>query len=385
MLVVEDDPGITALVTRIATACGYDVTPAASVDTFRDALRRVQPSLILVDLKLSGGDGVDVLSDLATLGMSAPVMISTGYGERTLRSASQLAGSLGLTVAGLFSKPLDVNRFRETLHTWAGDNAHLTDSAMRCVPTRKRALRHAVQRSEIVPVYQPQIDLSSGQAAGVEVLARWQYPDSTVLGPNEFIHLAEASDLILDLTVRLLAQALLDAKAWRAQGHDLSVSLNVPSRLLEIAEFPLAVEICLARHDMDPRKLILEITEGTPVGDLAQLLESTTRLCLQQVAISLDDLGTEHSCLSILHRLPLTEAKIDRQFVKHLATESESRSIVTGIIRMAHSLGLRVVAEGVEDAVAADFLRRAGADRAQGFLYSPPRPATQILPWLRDQ
>jgi EAL domain-containing protein (putative c-di-GMP-specific phosphodiesterase class I) len=382
-LVVEDEPGVAILVARIARDCGYQVTSVASVEAFREMISLVRPSLLLVDLKLGGGDGVDVLAHLASTNPTVPVMVFTGYGDRALNSSAQLAECLGLTVAGVFSKPLDMARFRGTLQSRAGGYGARARRVPDGVPSRARLLKNAISRGEIIPYYQPQIDVVSDRVVGAEILARWRQPGGAVLSPDDFIGLAESSDLILDLTLTLLDKALADAAVWRDAGHDLSIAMNVPSRLLEVADFPLAVEASLARRRADPRKLVLEITESAPVADRAQALEIITRLCLQQVVLSLDDLGTEHSCLSMMHRLPLSEAKIDRQFVTDLATAPDSQSIVTAIICMAHDLGLRIVAEGVEDAATVEFLRRAGADVAQGFFYSRPRPAASFSTWLQ--
>lgn len=382
ILVVEDEPGVVGMVARLARSCGYRASSTASVEGFIKVFEHLRPSLLLVDLKLAGGDGVEVFSFLARVNARTPVIIISGFGDQVLSSSAHLARCLGLTVAGIFSKPLDVPAFLTTLDTWAEREMPLpADQATSENPVRR--LRHAIDRGELMPYFQPQIDLESGQVVGVEALARWQQPDGRVELPSEFIPLAEENGLMLDLTMSLLDQALERHRAWRSEGLDLSLSVNISAGLLECRDFPDQVDATLARHGVPAECLVLEVTEQSAIRDPVRAMETLTRLCLSQVSLSLDDLGTAHSCLAELRRIPLRETKIDTRFVLDLADAAQSRVIVKAIAALSHELGLRVVAEGVADVAALEYLRQVGVDVGQGYLFSRPLPADEFLTWLR--
>ena len=233
-------------------------------------------------------------------------------------------------------------------------------------------LREAVARQELHLVYQPIMDLRSQRLCGAEALLRWAHPELGMVSPVEFIPLAEASGLIVDIGQWVLHAACLQMKAWTDQGHeDLFVAVNVSARQI-LRGLQAQVHAALSGSGLDPRCLEIEITEHSMVEDIDSNVEQLRALRELGVQVAVDDFGTGLSSLAYLKRLPIGKLKIDRAFVKDLPESEDDAAIASAIISMAHRLGLTVVAEGVETEAQRDFLAAQGCDCLQGFLYSHP-------------
>jgi EAL domain-containing protein (putative c-di-GMP-specific phosphodiesterase class I) len=230
--------------------------------------------------------------------------------------------------------------------------------------------------------YQPKVDPQLGRVLGVEALVRWQHPVHGLLMPPDFLPLAARSGLMPKLTRTVLDGALTQLAIWRADGLDLTVAVNLAvSDLLDPA-LPGDVSRLLARRDIPPTCLTLEVTEDGVIADpegAAATLDAIARL---GVRIALDDFGTGWSSLAHLRRLPVAELKIDRSFVADMVSDDDDAAIVRTTLDLARSLRLRVVAEGVEDDDTWTLLADLGAEAIQGFVLSRPLPAAQIDAWL---
>jgi diguanylate cyclase (GGDEF)-like protein len=244
-------------------------------------------------------------------------------------------------------------------------------------------LRGALDRGELVLHYQPKADLGSGRIHSVEALVRWQHPEHGLLGPGEFIPLAERTGLIHPLTRWVLDAALDQAARWRHAGLGLSVAVNVSTRCLLDLAFPDQVAGQLASWQVPPELLLLEVTESAVMADPERALEVLGRLHTMGVGLAVDDFGTGYSSMAYLKQLPVDELKIDRSFVGHMATSPSDAVIVRSTIDLGHNLGLRVVAEGVETQRAWDELAALGCDTAQGYLLGRPVPAAELERQLR--
>jgi len=235
-------------------------------------------------------------------------------------------------------------------------------------------LRHALERDELVLHYQPKVRLSDGTVTGVEALVRWQHPERGLLPPAAFLPAAEQSGLIEPLTAWVLRRALADQRDWTAAGRDWPVSVNVSARNLESPSFASFVIGLLDRPD----RLIIEITETAVADDVAAAQHALRELAAAGIGLSVDDFGAGYTSLGRLRGVPLTEIKIDRSFVDTVPASSENQAIVRAVIALAHGLGCRVTAEGVETAEVAAWVAAAGCDEAQGYFYSRPVPWTQV-------
>jgi diguanylate cyclase len=244
-------------------------------------------------------------------------------------------------------------------------------------------LRRALERDELVLHYQPKADLATGQIRSVEGLVRWQHPEHGLLGPGEFIPLAERTGLIHPLTRWVLAAALDQAARWQRAGLHLSVAVNISTRCLLDPTFPDQVASQLTAWQLPSKLLLLEITESAVMADPARALEVLGRLHTLGVGLAVDDFGTGYSSMAYLKELPVDELKIDRSFVIQMADSPSDAVIVRSTIDLGHNLGLRVVAEGVETQHAWQELSALGCDVAQGYYLGRPMPAAELAQRLR--
>jgi diguanylate cyclase (GGDEF)-like protein/PAS domain S-box-containing protein len=247
---------------------------------------------------------------------------------------------------------------------------------------RRTALEHAIGSGELRLHYQPIVRLSDGIITGLEALVRWQHPVEGLVPPLEFIPLAEQSGLIVPLGEWVLNQACVDLSRWQQSwpavfGPAPHVSVNVSPRQLQSGRFVEVIDDALARHCVDPSSLTVEITEGCLVEDSVEVLARLRQLDERGITLSLDDFGTGYSSLSYLQRFPMRILKIDQSFVNAMDTD-EGLTLLTAIVAMARSLGLSLIAEGIEDEEQARELRRLGCDEGQGFLYWRPMTAGAV-------
>ena len=243
-------------------------------------------------------------------------------------------------------------------------------------------LRAALDTEELVPYYQPKLDLRTGAVIGVEALVRWQHPHRGLLTPDVFLPLAEQAGLMRRLALRVLERSLSDLRGWREAGHDLSVAVNLSVSNLQDVALPDQVAMLLDSLGVPAGALTLEITEDVLMADAArsqQVLDGLRRL---GVRLSIDDYGTGYSSLAYLRALPVNELKLDRSFVRNLTSDPRAAAIVRSTLQLSRDLGMTMVVEGVEDADALAALCEWNCDIAQGFHVARPMPAEEFLPWL---
>ena len=243
----------------------------------------------------------------------------------------------------------------------------------------ERELRLALERGEFVLHYQPQLDLGSGRFTGAEALVRWNHPERGLLLPDEFIPLAETNALIRPLGAWVLREACRQARLWLEQGWRLTVAVNVSPVQLRNGHLLPAVGEALRQAGLEPARLELELTEGVLVANLEQDGDGLLRdLTAEGVRLAIDDFGIGYSSLAYLKHLPVQTIKIDRSFVSGLGSDPTAEALVRAIVTLGHSLGKRVVAEGVETQVQQAAVRALGCDAAQGFLLARPQPSKQL-------
>jgi diguanylate cyclase (GGDEF)-like protein len=246
-------------------------------------------------------------------------------------------------------------------------------------------LQHAISRDELVLYYQPKVDFLNRHVAGAEVLLRWQHPTRGLLAPGAFIPFAEQTGFIRRLTRWALDKSVAQAAAWEKAGTPLPLAVNISAEDIADPLLDQRVAAVLSKHDLSPALLTLEVTESGFIDDPDRALQMLEALSALGVRLSIDDFGTGYSSLSYLARMPVNEVKIDRSFVQGLATDSDFAAIVRAAIDMGHSLGLKVVAEGIETEESARRLRDLECDIAQGYLFAKPMPVTDLQRWLEGR
>jgi diguanylate cyclase (GGDEF)-like protein len=245
------------------------------------------------------------------------------------------------------------------------------------------SLRRAIESGELEMHFQPTVAFPTGRPVGMEALVRWPHPERGLLYPDSFLHLVDQVGMMRQFTQLVLAKSLAQAASWWRLGMRLSVSVNVSVRDLTDTAFADAVADQLSVHRLPAQALRLEITEHVLMADSGGMTATLEALGRMGVDLSLDDFGTGYSSLVHLKRLPVSEIKVDRSFVQRMTSDAEDAAIVRSIVDLGHSLGLRVVAEGVETTDCWHALEALGCDLAQGYLISRPLPGPAALTWLQ--
>ncbi len=248
-------------------------------------------------------------------------------------------------------------------------------------------LRRALDREEFVLHYQPKVDMESGKIAGVEALLRWQSPERGLVAPGEIIPLLEETGLILPVGEWVLRASCKQARAWQAAGlQDIHIAVNLSTLQFKQPDFAGLVLNILEENNLDPSlgAIELELTESLLMNNAAGAVETLVKLREAGIQFSIDDFGTGYSSLSYLKRFPISSLKIDQSFVRDLSINNEDEAIVAAIIALGRSLGLKVIAEGVETTAQLDMLRKKGCNEMQGYLFSRPVPAAEMTQLLQS-
>jgi EAL domain-containing protein (putative c-di-GMP-specific phosphodiesterase class I) len=245
-------------------------------------------------------------------------------------------------------------------------------------------LQLAIQRNELFLAYQPKIDLATGELAGVEALARWNHPRHGAIEPAAFVQAAERFGLIDSLTEWVLLDMLRQWVCWSEQGLRMNVAINVSALCLRDVWLPDYLHRCCQREGVPAECITVEVTEGA-TQHVVRLLDTLTRIRLKGMEVALDDFGTGFSSLLQLRQLPYSELKIDKCFVRDAAVSQECRVIVKAVVDLAHGLGLRTTAEGVEDLKTFALLKEFGCDLAQGFVIARPLEGSGLAEWILKQ
>ena len=245
--------------------------------------------------------------------------------------------------------------------------------------TVERELREALSRNELVVHYQPQVDLRTWTIRSAEALVRWNHPTLGAVSPAEFIPVAEETGLIHNIGAWVLAKACSDAQHWLP---GLRIAVNASAAQVQRAGFVNELRQMLARYEIDPAQLEVEITESLLMEDIAVALENLHAIKQLGVRIALDDFGTGYSSLAYLRRFPFDKLKIDRAFIRELMSTSDARAIVRTILQLARVLGMDTVAEGVEEPAQLEVLGHVGCSAIQGFLVARPMPVESLVDLL---
>ncbi|SNY12206.1 putative bifunctional diguanylate cyclase/phosphodiesterase [Paractinoplanes atraurantiacus] len=276
----------------------------------------------------------------------------------------------------------DAKQRGDQVAVYGPDAAHHSPDRLALLADLRHALREDAPDDGITLFYQPQIAIATGEVVGVEALLRWRHPERGLVGPEELIRVAEPTPVMRLLTERVLHDVTAQLAQWREAGRPMRAAVNVSARDLHAGDIADRVEDLLRSYGVPADLLQLEITESALMADPHRVLNTITRLDRMGIAISLDDFGTGYSSLQHLRRLPLAEVKIDRSFVLGMATDRGDAAIVRSVIDLAEALGLRAVAEGVEDERTWRLLAEAGCHAAQGWFHARPMPASDLAVWL---
>ncbi len=373
LLILDDDPRVLKLLVAAGERSRYEVIPTESISVFRQALETTGPSLIVVDIQTQGGLGSDLLLYLQRRGCGVPIIVVGGADSHALGAVREARELSGLTIIGTLVKPfapealialLEV-RHEPDLDEWAAE------------------IRAAIEARELGVHYLPIVEVTGGRVAGFEALTRWFHPRRGLISPDRFIPLAESAGLMEPLTDYVLARSIESCAQWAAAGFDLSVAVNVAAPSLISGQIVGEIGRLLGEHRLPASRLTVEVAERAAMRQPELTSEILTRLQERGVKLALDDFGTGYTSLRVLSQIPFDELKIDRVFVANVLESRQSQTIVKAIAALGKSLGLTLVAEGVENVATWRWLRERGIERCQGFAIARPMPSDRVLDWLK--
>jgi EAL domain-containing protein (putative c-di-GMP-specific phosphodiesterase class I) len=383
VLIVDDDPFMATLLGVMLGRIGPfeavgETDPAAALQRLRE--RACEFDGIVVDLNMPGIDGMAFFRHLADIGYAGCVVPFSGEAPEVLESVMQLARSHGLNVPGTLGKPPRLEQLQAL--PWGCADARATSAgADGGWQPDEQALRQALARGDIGCMYQPKVDLRDGRLVGVESLARWRHAAHGLISPARFVPLAESCGAIRELTRSVLETALAQQARWRAQGLALSMSVNASAQDLGDLGFAELVSERARHHGTQPEDLVIEVTESGLGDDPRLLVEIMSRLRLRRFALSIDDFGSGYSTLSKLRDAVFDEIKIDRDFTHAAHASLRGTVLFDSCTQLGQALGMRVVAEGIEDRLDWDFCRCHGVHLAQGYFISRPLAGEQLPRW----
>ncbi|RCV87178.1 EAL domain-containing response regulator [Billgrantia montanilacus] len=379
-VVLDEDPDVVAVLSLQLHVLGMESRCYRRADLLLEEFAECEPQLVIMGLEFGDPDGIALLRLLAERRYAGWVLLLGGVERKISRIAERVGHTLGLQMLGSLDKPMRLAELRQRL-----DRLHLGRKptiAPEDDPFFSAAeLDRALEQHELTLHYQPQFELATGRLSGVEALVRWSHPEIGLIGPASFLPMLTAGQS-RRLTCHVLEQALSDAERWASMGVVLSLSVNVTAD--DLMESQL-LAITRHRRPGEPPLVVLEITETAAMDDELLGSEIAARLHLNGMEVSVDDFGVGFSSLSRLQMLPISELKIDRSFVRHLQQDSQDAAIVEAVALLGRRLGIRVVAEGVEELDCLPTLARFGCTHVQGFGLSRPVPADMIPELASDQ
>lgn len=383
ILVLDDEPFMLKLHSQILANLGFiEVTTCDSGCTALELIDSSSspPDMILLDLNMPEMDGMEFVRHLVKRRYLGSLILVSGEDERMQQTVENLVRMHRITILGHLHKPVKPSELSALLAKWkspslsglrAGDNIYGPEQ-----------VRSAIINGELINYYQPKVDVMSGKVVGVEALVRWRHPQDGMVFPDQFIGVAEEHGLIDDLTDAVIGEAFLQTKSWQNDGLHLRVAVNISMDNLASLAFADKVTAAAFSAGIVPGDIVLEVTESRLMKNSSASLEILTRLRMKRFSLSIDDFGTGNSSLIQLRDIPFDELKVDRGFVHGAAGNKTLRAIYSASLGLAKQLGMKTVAEGVEDRMDWDFLRSTGCDLAQGYFIAKPMPPGEIPDWI---
>lgn len=383
VIIIEDDQFQLKLLSHQLSMVGkVAVTAFADEQTAIDRMaeENLDFTVVIVDLDMPSVDSLSFLQKLKEANFTGAILLISSIKDERAKAAADLAGFFNLTVLGHLLKPVQQDKLKRFLRDFFNQRQSTIEDKQEHRYTVERVTQ-AIEAGELYNVYQPKVLLSTGELVGVEALVRWEHPEDGFVLPDQFIGLAEDNSLIDKIARIVVRNALQDNEHWAHLGKEVTVAVNISMYNLNTREFVGYIESELATSGVRPENLTLEVTESKLVQDYSMVLDMLTRLRLRRVNLSIDDFGTGKSSMAQLRDIPFNELKIDRDFV-HTAHENAQRhNIVDGSMQVAKQLGIKTVAEGVEDEADWNYLGGTGCDLAQGYFIGKPMKAEELAAW----
>ena len=383
VLLVDDSSFARNVAQRVLQGVGVRfIQNASSGQECLDILGRGGPpvDVIFCDLMMPDMDGVQIVRLVAALPLRPAFVFLSGADAALLGTAEAAARARGLNVLGTIQKPLTPGAVRHVLSQL--NETAIAPGRAKTIEVTPKDLERALLEDQFLLHFQPKVSVTEGHVVGFESLIRWLHPEKGLIAPGAFIGVAERSGTIAGLTDRVTTLALTQCAAWSSAGLRTRISVNLSAYMLVDLELPDRMAREAARFRIEPRQLILEITESGLFQNAANTLDILARLNMKGFQLSIDDFGTGYSSMEQLQRVPFAEMKIDRAFVHGASENAKAKALLESSASLGRSLQMKVVAEGVETQEDWNAVRTAGVDYVQGYFVAKPMAAADIPAWL---
>ncbi|MBL8708518.1 MAG: EAL domain-containing response regulator [Rhodospirillaceae bacterium] len=397
-LVVDGQAVPRRMTAKMIKDCGVtEVLEAESAEAALSLLEADEAGidLMLTDLRFNGTasaaggradggmDGIELVRRVAESNLASYLLIATLDDAAVVRSVAAMASALGLEMAGHVKKPISPESLRPLILRQIARRVTAPLLRARSVHVTAEELRYAITTQQFVPHFQPRVRAGDGSVTAVEALIRWQHPERGLVPPGAFMPLADRVGLIEGITDVVLEKSISWARRWQDAGIDIAVSVNLTGEALLQTDLPKRVANLADAHGIARNRIVLEVTEAAVVTDAPYPIETLARLRLLGLGLAIDDFGTGMATLEQLQRMPFTEVKIDQALVTGVFEQPQFRPVLEKAIRLARTLGLKTVAEGIESKADWDLLNELGCDELQGFFVARPMPAEEIEGWAQ--
>jgi EAL domain-containing protein (putative c-di-GMP-specific phosphodiesterase class I) len=330
-------------------------------------------------------DGMELVRRIGERALPVSVILVSALDGVLLGSAATMTQAYGVRIIGTIEKPATRDKLFTVLKDYLPPKPDAEASRdITFVPTPEVVIA-GIAAGQFEPFFQPVVELANGRVVGAEALARWRHPAYGILGPELFLPPLARAGYMDELSWIMLALAAMEAGRWRSKGLRLTVSVNVSATSLADPNYADAVTQIVSGQGLEPSEMILELTETEAILNVAAALENLTRLRMKGFGLAIDDYGVGFSSMQELLRMPFTEVKIDRSFVARSSTSEKHRMMIEHTIAVAHQLGLKTVAEGVETKAEHDLLAGLGCGRIQGYYVAKPMDSVGFLRWMLER
>lgn len=388
IMVVEDSEVQRAFAVSLLKNLGQtDILEAGDGQQALDLIIRSDriPDIILCDLEMPHMDGIELIRRITEHQLSPAVILISGREPILMTTVQHMAEATGISVLGVISKPLTINSLHSAFNKFFTSKHPMSEDGSAQEKNRPiEEIQAGLDGGEFICLFHPKLTLHSPLLKGVEALARWRH-DGTLILPKRFIPVLENTPLMELLTFQILDYALTQLRSWQDYGLDITLSVNLSAPTL--AGHDLADRLLEATQskDIDPTRVIFELTESSVIENLALSLGTLARLRIMGFGLSCDDYGTGFSSLQQLSHIPFTELKIDRSLVMGIDQNAALRVIFENAVELARRLNITATAEGIETIEELQVVRQSGCDVAQGFLLGRPMPGEELTQWIRQQ
>lgn len=373
LLVMDDDKDFGEYIQSIAESANFEVLTVKEPTLFQEVYRSFRPDIIILDLEMPKIDGIELLRILKTDGCLCPIAIMSGLEEEIILSAHRVGRLHGLNMLSAFKKPIK----QEAVIA-------LLQSIEKIPQVTSNQLIKAIEQDKFKLFFEPIASLKTKKLIGAEAFIGMEKEDGKIVTSENFFPLAEDCGLIKKITILMIEKILKECSALQNLPSNFVASINLSAKLLVDLHLPDELELLAQSYKVSPANLCLEITETAAMTQPLQAIDILTRFRLKGFMLAVDDFGTGFSSLAVLHRMPFTELKIDKTFIKNIPNDQELISIVQDMITLGKSCGYQITAEGVERSETLEALKELNCDAVQGDLIAHPVQSGQLKDWWNE-